>query len=136
LDALTVEGDRSATNQNLQAIADWYDSIPDQYKTFAITLVYDKTRINDPAYLTELTKEAAEAWRKAQFEQEGQDRGFDVDELDKYGEYLASIAGQTDKLTGNTDILADSLEEESDAAILVARSIMSMNKGVETLSKN
>ena len=110
--------------------------MPDAYKTFAVTLEYDKTKINDPIYLDELTKEAAEAWRKAQFSQEGENRGFDVTEMQEYANYLASIADNKDKLTGSSDKLADSLKDDSDAALLVARSVMSMNRGVETLNKN
>ena len=110
--------------------------MPDAYKTFAITLEYDKTKINDEAYLRQLTGEAAESWRKAQFAQEGENRGFDAQEMQDYADYLAEIADDTDKLTGANDILADSLKEDSDAALLVARSIMSLNKGVEKLSDN
>ena len=67
---------------------------------------------------------------------EGENRGFDTAEMQEYADYLASIADDADKLTGKNDILADSLTEDSDAALLVARSVMSLNKGVEALSSN
>lgn len=49
--------------------------------------------------------------------------------MQEYADYLADIAKKNDQL-------ADSLQDDSDAALLLARSTMSLNKGVESLNKN
>ena len=55
---------------------------------------------------------------------------FDLDEdvFEGYAEYIADIADESDEL-------ADSLEEDADAASVVTQSIMRMNKGIEDLAE-
>ena len=55
--------------------------------------------------------------------------GLDVEQLENYTDYIQEIAKSSNEL-------ADSLEEDGDAADIVAKSIMKMNKGVEELSSN
>lgn len=61
---------------------------------------------------------------------EAQDlEGLDTEELSNYSAYLQETAD-------NAEELADTLEKDSDAAKVVAKSIMKMNKGIEELSSN
>lgn len=55
---------------------------------------------------------------------------FDLNEdvFEGYAEYIADIADESDEL-------ADSLEEDADAASVVTQSIMRMNKGIEDLAE-
>lgn len=55
--------------------------------------------------------------------------GLDPDEIREYAKYTQNAAEAS-------DMLADSLKEDDDAAKDVAASIMRMNKGVESLSSN
>lgn len=55
--------------------------------------------------------------------------GIDEKELSDYTNYLQEIAGETDEL-------ADGLEQDSEAAEVMAKSILKMNKGIEELSSN
>ena len=121
--------------------ASWFDNLSSGYKRFANSLNYELTDLltGDGSWQTNLNNqlsEQVEAWRKSVFATEGENRGLDLQEMQDYADYLASIAGDTDALTEANDELADSLVEDSDAALLVARSVMSMNKGIATLSKN
>ena len=54
--------------------------------------------------------------------------GLDKEAFKGYGEYIAEIADESDEL-------ADSLERDGDAAGIVTKSVMRMNRGVESLSK-
>ena len=56
-------------------------------------------------------------------------QGLDLDELKEYSEYLQDIAKDNDNLS-------DDLESNSEAAQIVAKSIMKMNDAVEVLSSN
>ena len=55
--------------------------------------------------------------------------GLDATELKEYSKYLTETATKADDL-------ANSLEKDGNAATIVAKSTMRMNKGVEELSKN
>lgn len=56
---------------------------------------------------------------------------YDIDEdvFKGYGQYIADIADESDKL-------ADSLKEDADSTAIVTQSIMRMNKGIEELAEN
>lgn len=55
--------------------------------------------------------------------------GIDKDVFEGYGQYIADIADESDKL-------ADSLEEDANSTAIVTQSIMRMNKGIEDLAEN
>lgn len=55
--------------------------------------------------------------------------GLDRKELEDFGDHLQQIADSSDDL-------ANSLQTDEEAAEIVAKSIIKMNKGVETLAKN
>lgn len=55
--------------------------------------------------------------------------GLDAQDLKDYSKYLIDVADETDGL-------ADSLEDQDEAAVAVAKSIMRMNNGIETLNDN
>ena len=67
--------------------------------------------------------------RYMQLDRERDIEGLDTSQLEDYTKYLQEIATSSDDL-------ADSLQEDGDAADKVAKSIMKMNKGVEELSSN
>ena len=54
--------------------------------------------------------------------------GLDAEEFQEFGQYLADIADESDKL-------ADSMDESGDATAVVTQSILRMNKGIESLSE-
>lgn len=58
-----------------------------------------------------------------------EESGLETEELKEYATYISDIADETDDLS-------DSLTEDADAAVLVAKSIMRMNNGVEALNEN
>lgn len=114
--------------------ASYYDNIDDAYRNqFGATLDYTgavtDTGQFDTQYLDNQLSERIEDWRKEQFLGEAESRDLDLDVLQDYADHLSDIADKS-------DILADNLTEDSDAALLVARSVMSMNKGVEKLQDN
>lgn len=52
---------------------------------------------------------------------------LDAEEFKDFGQYLADIADESDKL-------ADSMDENADATAIVTQSIMRMNRGIESLA--
>ena len=58
-----------------------------------------------------------------------EDEGLDIEDYKEYTKHIMEMADES-------DILADSLEDDAAAAAIVAKSTMKMNKGVETLSEN
>ena len=52
---------------------------------------------------------------------------LDAEEFKEFGQYLADIADESDKL-------ADSMDENADATAVVTQSIMRMNRGIESLA--
>ena len=54
--------------------------------------------------------------------------GLDATEFQEFGQYLADIADESDKL-------ADSMDESGDATAVVTQSILRMNKGIEALTE-
>lgn len=52
---------------------------------------------------------------------------LDAEEFKDFGQYLADIADESDKL-------ADSMDESADATAVVTQSIMRMNRGIESLA--
>ncbi len=55
--------------------------------------------------------------------------GLEAQDLKDYSKYLIDVADETEGL-------ADSLEDQDEAAVAVAKSIMRMNNGIETLNDN
>ena len=58
-----------------------------------------------------------------------EESGLETEELKEYATYISDIADETDDLS-------DSLTEDADSAVLVAKSIMRMNNGIEALNEN
>ena len=58
-----------------------------------------------------------------------EESGLEKEELKEYATYISDIADETDDLS-------DSLTEDADSAVLVAKSIMRMNNGIEALNEN
>jgi hypothetical protein len=52
---------------------------------------------------------------------------LDAEEFEKFGQYLADISDESDKL-------ADSMDESANATAVVTQSIMRMNRGIESLA--
>ena len=131
-----VKAAEAETLEKLKQLSDWYDTeVPEAYKRFALQMDIDAENL-DPESLNASLMEAVETWRKGQYLQEAENRGLDLAELQDYADYLADIADEDNELADANERLSDDLKENSDAAALVARSIMSMNQGVEKLKDN
>lgn len=58
-----------------------------------------------------------------------EEEGLEVEDYKEYTKHIMEMADES-------DILADSLEKDAEAAAIVAKSAMRMNKGVESLAEN
>ena len=61
--------------------------------------------------------------------------GLDVQEVEDYANYLSKISNGIEDWDDNESDLANTMEKEAEANIVVAKSIMRMNNGIEKLSK-
>ena len=59
-----------------------------------------------------------------------------AEELTNYTEVLMRTAQNIDPVTKKGNELADTLEEDAESAVLVAKGVIQMNKGIETLAEN
>ena len=62
--------------------------------------------------------------------------GLDSKEVEGYAQYLAEVSGEVENLHDKQDDLADSMQDNAEANVIVAKSIMRMNNGIEKLSKS
>ena len=62
--------------------------------------------------------------------------GLKSDEVAEYAKHLMDVAGAAENAQDNIDDVNDSLEENGNAAVLVAKSVMRMNQGIEKLANN
>ena len=62
--------------------------------------------------------------------------GLDSKEVEGYAQYLAEVSGEVENLHDKQDDLADSMQDNAEANVIVAKSVMRMNNGIEKLSKS
>ena len=62
--------------------------------------------------------------------------GLDASEIDDYADHLQDLAAMEEDAYLGGEKLADSLEEDEDAAAMLSKHLSRMNRGVESLEKN
>ena len=129
LQAILTEKTADDINKDLQDLTKYYQQVQ-KYQTEL--LLARQVENNDQ--LRELLNNKTigeEAYTQAMIQRDRVEdlQGIDTEALKEYSKYLQDIADDSDKL-------ADSLEKNDEAAQIVAKSIIKMNRGLETLSKN
>lgn len=78
----------------------------------------------------------AEISAAAENDQQAKDAGLEAEEVANYAEYLAELSKNEKDAKVGTEELSEELQDNAASAESMARQVMRMNKGVETLSSN